>query len=138
MESDHFIAERMQVALAELDVRHKELAADEEDARRLTRYAEVSAERDALAQELKELYPPFAERFRDLMTRIGRIDTEVAIINRHLPRGKMPLADVEAVAREVAGIGTGSNPISRLSTTVVLPGWNSVTYAWPLSWRIGG
>src|SRR3989442_14322289 len=49
MESDHFIAERMQVALAELDVRHKELAADEEDARRLTRYAEVSAEREALA-----------------------------------------------------------------------------------------
>jgi hypothetical protein len=50
----------------------------------------------------------------------------------------MPLADVETVARGVAGIDTGSNPISRLSTTVVLPGWDSVIYAWPLSWRIGG
>jgi hypothetical protein len=47
------------------------------------------------------------------------------------------LADVEAVARGVA-IGTGINPISRLSSTTVLPGWDSVIYAWPLSWRIGG
>jgi hypothetical protein len=98
----------------------------------------VVAERDRLAAELKAIYPDFVQRFRDVMTRIGCIDNEMAIINRHLPRGKMPLADVEAVAREVAGIGTGSNPISRLSTTVVLPGWDSVTYAWPLSWRIGG
>jgi hypothetical protein len=56
------------------------------------------------------------------MTRTGRCDNEVAIVNRNLPRGRMPLADVEAVARGVAGIDTGSNPISRLSTTVVLPG----------------
>jgi hypothetical protein len=138
MESDHFIAERLQVALAELDARHKELAAEEENARRIARYEEAVAERDRLAAELRSIYPDFALRFRDVMTRIGRIDNEVAIVNRNLPRGKMPLADGEAVARGVAGIGTGSNPISRLSTTVVLPGWNSVIYAWPLSWRIGG
>ena len=84
------------------------------------------------------MYPDFAQRFRDLMTRIGRIDNEVAIVNRHLPRGKMPLADIEAVARGVAGLGTSSNPVPRLSTTVVLPGWDSAIYAWPLSWRIGG
>jgi hypothetical protein len=97
-----------------------------------------SAERDALAAELKAIYPDFAQRFRDVMTRVGRIDNEVAIVNRKLPRGKMPLADVETVARGVVRIGTGSNPISRLSTTVVLPGWDSVIYAWPLSWRIDG
>jgi pentapeptide repeat protein len=51
---------------------------------------------------------------------------------------KMPLTDVEAVARGVAGLDTGSNPVPRLSTTVVLPGWDSAIYAWPLSWRIGG
>ena len=38
----------------------------------------------------------------------------------------------------VAGIGTGSNPISRLSTTVVLLGWDSIMDAWPLSWQIAG
>jgi hypothetical protein len=101
MESDHFIAERLQVALVELDARHGQLLADEEDARRIVRYAEVVAERDAAAAELREIYLPFAERFRDLMTRIGRIDIEVGIVNRHLPREKMPLADVEAVARGV-------------------------------------
>jgi hypothetical protein len=137
MESDDFIVERLKVALVELDARHKELAADEENARRIARYEEVVAEREALATELKSFYPDFAAKFRDVMTRIGRCDNALAIVNRALPRGKMPLADVEAVARGVA-LGTGSNPISRLSTTVVLPGWDSVIYAWPLSWRIGG
>jgi hypothetical protein len=99
MESDEFIVERMKVALAELDARHKELAADEENARRIARYEEVVAERDRLATELRSIYPDFAQRFRDLMTRVGRTDIEVAIVNRNLPRGKMPLADVETVAR---------------------------------------
>jgi hypothetical protein len=97
-----------------------------------------SAERGRLAAELKAIYPDFAQRFRDVMTRISSCDNEVAIANRNLPRGRMPLADVETVARGVTDIGTGSNPISRLSTTVVLPGWDSAIYAWPLSWRIGG
>jgi hypothetical protein len=136
MEDGAFISERMKVAIDELDVRHKELAADEDNARRIARYEEVVAERDAAAAELCEIYPPFAERFRDVMTRIGRIDNEVAVVNRNLPRGKMPLAAVEPVARGVA-IGTGSTPIAQLATSVVLPAWSTPHYAWPKSWRMG-
>jgi hypothetical protein len=135
MESDHFIAERLEVALAELDARHKELAADEENARRIARYAEVEAERDRLAAELRKLYPPFAERFRDLMTRIERNDNEIAILSRALPRECSALLGAELVARDLAGYMSNGVQIPRLST-VVLPGWSTPHYAWPKSWRM--
>jgi hypothetical protein len=38
MEDGHFTAERLRVAVDQLDARRKELAADEENARRIARY----------------------------------------------------------------------------------------------------
>ena len=78
--------------------------------------------------------PPFAERFRDLMTRIERNDNEIAILSRALPRGCSALLSAELVARDLAGYRSNGAQIPQLST-VVLPGWSTPHYAWPKCWR---
>jgi hypothetical protein len=137
MEDGKFSAARLRVAVELLGERQKQLEADEEDARRRERYEQLERERNRLASELRDLYPPFALAFADLMLRVEACDHELAVISRALPRGRGPLLGAELVARGLLGYVNNSVTTPRLSETVVLPEWaGGGRYSWPPSRRM--
>jgi hypothetical protein len=81
MEDAAFHLDRLQVAATKLRERLIAVKADEEDARRLRVYEEVAAERDRLADELREFYPETAARLAELLARIVANDHAVEQIN---------------------------------------------------------
>jgi hypothetical protein len=104
MEDSAFERDRMATAVTKLRERLIAVKAGEEDARRLRAYDEIAAERDRLAQELKEFYPDVAERLAELLARIVANDAEIERINAHaLPRerGRL-LSAVEHPAWDIA------------------------------------
>ena len=100
MEDAAFRRDRMQTAVIQLKERLNELKAKEEDQRRWLAYEKIKVERDKLAAELKEIYPAFAARLIDLITRIEANDFEINVINtRAKPNRAANLLGAEAVAR---------------------------------------
>jgi hypothetical protein len=81
--------------------RFEEFRSAEEDARRRATYESVKSARDALALELRELYPSFHERLADLFQRMDANNTKLTHVNRCLPRGKATLLEAELVARKL-------------------------------------
>ena len=67
MEDAAFQRDRLQVAVTKLRERLIAVKADEEDARRLLVYDRVKAERDQIADELRDFYPGVAARLADLL-----------------------------------------------------------------------
>jgi hypothetical protein len=70
-------------AVNDLRERLKELSQHEEDAERRVRYNEIKAERDKLAAELAAIYPDFAKKTAELLSRVVENDREVAYVNAH-------------------------------------------------------
>ena len=75
-------------ATAKLGERLRVVKSQEEQARRRAAYDVAAAERDKLAAELAEVYPPFAEKLADLAARIAANDAVIGRINCKLPRGR--------------------------------------------------
>jgi hypothetical protein len=67
MEDAAFRCHRLQAAVTRLRERLEQLKAQEEDQRRQLVYDRVKAERDKLAAELAEIYPPFAQKLAELL-----------------------------------------------------------------------
>jgi len=69
--------------------------AQEEQAHRRFAY-DALTERDKLAAELAEVYPPLAAKLADLAARVAANDAEIERVNRKLPGGAkwMPNAEV--------------------------------------------
>lgn len=99
MEDAEFRSARLKVALQKLKDRLRELREQEEDQRRLAIYMKVKEERDDLASELAEIYPPLVTRLADLLRRIEANNKQVDIVNRSLPRDSGPLRLAELTAR---------------------------------------
>jgi hypothetical protein len=89
--------------------------------------------RDALAEELRELYPEFGARLTDLLRRIQQVDAEISQVSYAKP-GDAPndgrrLRSVELEARNMEGFGLHDLSILR---DLKLPTWEpGCTLAWP-------
>jgi hypothetical protein len=136
MDEAAFRAERFDAALARLDTRLKELRAREKNEARWAVYRALETERDALATELKELYPDVAERLANLLARIEKHDQRREHVNgRELPSGASSLQSAEAVARGLSGFRVdGLHDVPRLTRDLRLPSFKfspSRRYEWP-------
>ena len=94
-----FEVERLESALEALRAAHKAAKAREADARRRTAYDAAKMERDALMEELRDVYPQLERRLADLIGRVAASDTALERINRNLPSDGNWLASAEEVAR---------------------------------------
>ena len=115
--------------LDQLRAKHEAAVAHAEAGRTRCHHAEVTAERDALADELRERYPAFAGELADLLTRIRSNNARVEAVNRS---GGPWIDPVETVARGIAPNGTDF-----LTTWVRLPpldgeGHAMGQYLWPM------
>jgi hypothetical protein len=139
MEDAAFQRDRLQVAVTKLRERLVEVKADEEDAQRLRIYEDAKAERDRLAEELREFYPGVAEQLADLLSRIVANDREVEHLNAHaLPRNRGRLLCAELVARGLDGWVYNSVQTPCITDEAVLPSFQRRqgvgSYLWP-RWR---
>jgi hypothetical protein len=92
-------------------------------------YDTVKRERDALAEELREVYPDAARRIADLFARIAANDRAVDDINRTRPDGvEQHLVSAEFHARERKTLSSGT---PSLLQSVRLLDWDSGTQICP-------
>jgi hypothetical protein len=63
MEDAVFRRDRLETAVQRLGDRFDELRVEEEDQRRWVAYDKVKAQRDRLADELAQVYPPMVSQF---------------------------------------------------------------------------
>jgi hypothetical protein len=134
MDDAAFSRNYLSAVLPRLQQRLDELRAAEEDARCRAAYERVEAERDALAAELAELYPAFADKLADLLPRIDDNDREVAYVNNRLPSGCGLVA--ELIARGLEGFAQDGLDAPRIMSQLRLPAFKrcpSAPYAWPRS-----
>jgi chromosome segregation ATPase len=94
-----FEIDRLTSALEALRTVHGEAQARENDARRRASYEAAQAERDALVEELREVYPAIENRLADLVGRVAANNAVLDRVNRRLPTATSPLASAEMVAR---------------------------------------
>jgi hypothetical protein len=94
-----FEMDRLDAALEALEGARKGAKAREENARRRAAYEAAKAERDALARELREIYPAVERQLSDLVRRVAFNDAELDVVNRNRPAGAAGLASAEEVAR---------------------------------------
>jgi chromosome segregation ATPase len=117
-----FRRDRLQAALNKLQTHLPKLEAEEEDHRRWIEYERAKVERDALAAELKSLYPRLALQLSDLLSRIEANDRLIEIINtRRMPAKADRLLGAEAMARDLQGYVESGASIPRITANLVLP-----------------
>lgn len=121
MEDAAFRRDRLQTAAQKLGDRFRELQKQEENERRQIAYDRIKAERNALAEELRQLYPGFAEQLGKLLARIEANDREVEFVNRNLPRGGGRLLVAELIARGLEGFMINRSPVPSIVSEVRLP-----------------
>jgi hypothetical protein len=106
MEDAAFKRDRLQAAVTKLGERLEQLKDQEENERRQLAYDKAAAERDQLAAELADLYPGFAKKLGELLSRVAASDREIEFINDHkLPKGADRLLVAELKARGLAALG---------------------------------
>jgi len=124
----------MQEAVRRLRERLREVKAQEEQARRRAAYDAALTERDKLAAELAEVYPPLAAKLADLAARVAANDAAIERVNQKLPDGKKWLAYAELVARGLKSFCDGTADIPRIAQHMRLPAFKYAgldPYAWP-------
>ena len=111
--------ERLEAALPALQQRYRQLTAQEHSDEWNADYKMVERERDKLAKELIEFYPPFVAKFIDLFKSIAALDKDINTINSTAPQEESRrLKTVELHAR---GLDYFSSIQPSLATTVYLP-----------------
>jgi hypothetical protein len=132
MDDATFKHERLASIIEQLRARRRELHEAEENAQKRTAYERVKTERDKQAAELAKFYPEFAERLADLLSRIKKNDSDVAIVNGQLPSGEKPLLVAELVARGLTGSIVNGTEVPRIRDAV-LPAFEPNPHT-PFSW----
>src|SRR5262249_36412722 len=134
MEDGFFKRDRMCEAVRRLGERLVEVKRQEEKARRSAAYTAALVERDRLAVELAEVYPPLAAKLADLATRVAANDAAIERVNQKLPDGKKWLASAELVARQLKSFFDGTGDIPRITKHMRLPAFQYAgldPYTWP-------
>jgi hypothetical protein len=130
MEATQHAGERLRTLLPRLEGRARE--AEHAVARQnwQARYEAAAVQRDALAKELRDLYPQFAPRLADLFTRIAANDRELSALHGSRPAGcKGTLLGAELVAR---GLFSFTRDSPSLTRDLVLPDFvESCKALWP-------
>jgi hypothetical protein len=109
-------------------------SSEEHAPRQAAAYDEVKAERNALAAELAETYPPIVDRLVDLLRRVSSNDAEIERVNAARPRDELPLLCCELQARGLDGFGRAVGPDVPRLTRMRLPAFEVAdgSVAWPL------
>jgi hypothetical protein len=135
MEDAAFRRERLQVAVARLGERLREVMLQEKNERWLIAYEKARSERDGLAAKLKATYPTIEVQLAELLAQIEMNDREIEAINsRALPDGAERLLVAELVARDLKGFASNSGDVPRITKTLRLPAFRfdrHGPYAWP-------
>jgi hypothetical protein len=133
MEDAAFKRDRLQAATGRLRERLAELKDQEENARRQVAYDKAKAVRDELAKELADIYPAFAGKLADLLSRVVINDGEIDYINNQaLPRGADRLLVAELKARGLSGWVVNNVEMPRITDQLRLPPWQQrSSYLWP-------
>jgi chromosome segregation ATPase len=101
MEDACFERDRMHEAVRRLGERLRVVKSQEEQARRRAAYDAALVERDKLAVEVAEVYPPLAEKLADLAARVAANDAVIERVNRKLPDRAKWIDSAELVARKL-------------------------------------
>ena len=101
----------------------------------------MTAERDALATELAEIYPPFAEKIGELLPRLVASDRQLQHINDHArPSGAPALLVAELVARGLPSFAPRPyTDVPHIVSELRLPTFkypDSERYVWPRGYRL--
>jgi hypothetical protein len=135
MDDAAFRRDRLTAAASRLEGRLKEMLRAEEDARRQIEYDRAKAERDALAEEIKEVYPALARQLAELANRMAANDRALELINRaRRPTGAPALKLAEALARELAHVAAAGSDAPRIAKMLRLPAFvqkPNRPYEWP-------
>ncbi len=79
--------QRLNSALGHLTAQLESARHREKEAGRIKRYEEAKAERDALVEDLRTIYPQAAAAIAALLPRIEPLDRKITEINQDLPEG---------------------------------------------------
>ena len=125
----------MQEAVRRLGQRLKELRRQERQSQLHAEYEAAATERDALANELAEVYPPIVEKLADLMARIAANNMAIdRINNKSRPDGVEWISCAELVARGMDGFSSGGLQLPSIVRQLRLPEYEpsvAKLYAWP-------
>jgi hypothetical protein len=132
MEDAAFTRERLRTVLPRLQTRLKQVDAAEYLARWEPDYEQVKAVRDALAAEMREVYPAAVAQLADLFRRMAECDSECSRIDGLAPDGEhRRLLGVELTARGVEILWQPDVWIAKELRLPNFPRGNDPLYAWP-------
>ncbi len=107
-----FTRDRLRKALPRLQRRYEQVLAGEYLEAWRADYAALEPERDALADELREVYPAVIAQLADLMARLDRFDTKLSDLHQRRPVGeKLHLRGPELVARDLQDFSRSVPPL---------------------------
>jgi len=111
----------------------REVKAQEEQAHRRSAY-DALTERDKLAAELAEVYPPVGAKLADLAARVAANDAVIERVNQKLPDGATWIAGAELIARQLKSFFDGPSNIPHITLHMRLPAFKYSgldPYTWP-------
>jgi hypothetical protein len=124
-----FAANRLRSLLTKLQARHRQVREQEQLTVWLTEYDTLKRERDALAEELREVYPDAAAKIMDMFSRLAANDEKLSNLHlARLPGVTRHLLSAELHARRLDSF---SRDMPSLATLVQLFDWNSGRQIWP-------
>ena len=125
-----FAADRLRILLSQLQVRYREVHSREQAKAWLAEYDVMKRKRDALAEELREVFPEAENKIVDLFVRITDNCEALSELHQARPPGVMEhLLSAELHAR---GLDRFTPDTPSLLTAVVLFDWNTGREIWPL------
>lgn len=129
-------AGRLRTLHPRLEARFSEMQAKERLAKWHADYATLKPKRDALATELRELYPAAVAKLVDLFARSADLDAEIGKLHQARPSGvSLHLRTAELEAR---GLESFRRDRPSIAHELKLPDWeNSDRMAWPAR-QLGG
>ena len=130
MAAAEFARDRLKTLLPRLQARYQEVQAQEYLAQWRADYEALKITRDALAAELREVYPVFEAKINDLFTRITANDAELSRLHQARQAGvALHLLGAELVARDLERFTTVHPSIAQeLKLPTFAPGQR---FAWP-------
>jgi hypothetical protein len=124
-----FHAERLRMLLSKLAARYQEVHDQEQAKAWLPKYDVMKRKRDALAEELREVYPDAGIKIVDLFVRIADNNEELSALLQARPPGVMEhLLSAELHAR---GLDRFTRDTPSLLTSVSLFDFDSGRQIWP-------
>jgi hypothetical protein len=130
VEATEFVASRLRTLLPRLQDKAREVEAKEDRREWLVDFAALADERNALAKELREVYPRAAARIADVLGRVAALDHRLSQLHQSRPSGaKGTLLGAELAARRLDAFTRDTPSLTR---ELRLPDWTeSNRLAWP-------